>query len=151
MLPFIRMNRVKAPFTILIADRNRYVREFLKRELTGEGYRVILAKSAQEILDRIDDKKHVDLLILDLDVPGAKELSVLEKAEACIPPLPVVVHSFFSEYRDYSSLSSTTVFVEKRGTNIDHLKQVVLDSLQKSYPKRFKQGSDMGRHPAEEN
>lgn len=31
-------------FTILTADRNRNVREFLKREMIAEGYRVKVAK-----------------------------------------------------------------------------------------------------------
>ena len=37
-------------FTILISDRNRNVREFLKREMMGEAYRVRLAKSWREVL-----------------------------------------------------------------------------------------------------
>jgi DNA-binding NtrC family response regulator len=89
------MNRVRDHFIILVADRNRYVREFLRRELTGEGYEIILAKSAQDILDLIHEKRDMHLLILDVGVPCAKELSILEKAENRVPPLPVVVQSFF--------------------------------------------------------
>lgn len=37
-------------FTILIADRNSNVREFLKREMMTEGYRVRLAKDSREVL-----------------------------------------------------------------------------------------------------
>lgn len=37
-------------FTLLIADRNRNVREFLKRELIAEGYGVKVARNGQEIL-----------------------------------------------------------------------------------------------------
>ena len=144
------MNRVRAPFTILIADRNRYVREFLRRELTGDGYQVILAKSAQEILELMGDMTHADLLILDLDVPGVKNLSLLEKAEDRIPPLPVVVHAFSSDERDSSTLSSTAVFVEKTGNNIDQLKRVVMNMLEKVYPMRFSANSRMGRELEEE-
>jgi CheY-like chemotaxis protein len=35
---------VEKEFKILVADRNQRVREFLKRELMAEGYRVRLAK-----------------------------------------------------------------------------------------------------------
>lgn len=134
-------------FTILVADRNRYVREFLKRELTGEGYEILLAKSAQEILDLIHEKRDMHLLILDVDVPGAKELSILEKAEHRIPPLPVVVHSFFSDYREYASQSGTTVFVEKMGSNVDQLKRVVSEVLEKVSPVGFDAEMNMGRQP----
>ncbi|MBN1831543.1 MAG: response regulator [Deltaproteobacteria bacterium] len=124
-------------FTILVADRNRYVREFLRRELAGEGYEIILAKSAQEILDLIHEKRDMHLLILDVGVPCAKELSILEKAENRVPPLPVVVHSFFSDYREYASQSDTTVFVEKTGSNVDQLKRVVSEMLEKAPNMQF--------------
>jgi DNA-binding NtrC family response regulator len=143
------MNRVRNHFTILVADRNRYVREFLRRELTGEGYEIILAKSAQEIQDLIYEKRDMHLLILDVDVPGAKELSILEKAQDRIPPLLVVVHSFFSDYREYASQSATTVFVEKTGSNIDQLKRVVSEVLEKAYPMRFDAEINMGRQTDE--
>ena len=138
-------------FTILVADRNRYVREFLRRELAGEGYEVILAKSAQEILDLIREKRDMHLLVLDLDVPGAKELSILEKAEDRVPPLLVVVHSFFSDYREFANQSGTTVFVEKMGNNIDQLKQVVLEVLEKAYPVQFHAAINTGRQSDKED
>ena len=132
-------------FTILVADRNRYVREFLRRELIEEGYEIVLAKSAQEILGLVHGKRDIHLLIVDVDVPGAKELSVLDKVENRIPPLPVVIHSFFPDYREYASRSGTTVFVEKMGSNIDQLKRVVSDVLEKTSPVRFDEEMNMGR------
>jgi DNA-binding NtrC family response regulator len=143
------MNRVRDHFIILVADRNRYVREFLRRELTGEGYEIILAKSAQDILDLIHEKRDVHLLILDVGVPCAKELSILEKAENRVPPLPVVVHSFFSDYREYASQSDTTVFVEKMGTNVDQLKRVVSEVLGKTSPAGFDAELNMGKQTDE--
>jgi DNA-binding response OmpR family regulator len=43
---------VEKEFKILIADRNQHVREFLKRELMAEGYRVGLAKMSRKFLRR---------------------------------------------------------------------------------------------------
>ena len=37
-------------FTILIADRNRNVRNLLQREMTSEGYQVLLAENAREVI-----------------------------------------------------------------------------------------------------
>ncbi|MBW1738006.1 MAG: response regulator [Deltaproteobacteria bacterium] len=65
-------------FTILIADRNRNVREFLKREMIAEGYRVRLAKNGQEVLKLAYQHGPLDLLILDMDLPDAIEIPVLE-------------------------------------------------------------------------
>ena len=38
---------------ILIADRNRHVRDFLRRELGAEGYQVEVARDGREVLGRI--------------------------------------------------------------------------------------------------
>lgn len=103
----------------------------------AEGYKVQLAKTGREVLNAVFDDERLDLLILDMDLPDAKEMSLLEKVEDRIPTLPVVVHTFLEEYPNHQIRLSTTAFVEKEGTNIDRLKQVILESLRKSYPQRF--------------
>lgn len=124
-------------FTILVSDRNRYVREFLKRELTAQGYRVKLARTGREVLKEVFNHEALDLLILDLDLPEVKELSIMEKLGDRIPAIPVVIHCFLEEYVNHQGRLSTTAFVEKEGTNIDRLKAVVLELLRKTYPMRF--------------
>jgi DNA-binding NtrC family response regulator len=137
---------MREPFTILIADRNPHVREFLKREMVAEGFRVKLAKSGREVLKLIFNQENLDLLILDLDLPDASELSVLEKVQDRIPTLPVVVHAFTSDYsEEHPAVSSATAFVEKRGSNIDRLKKVVSEVLRRSYPMRFDQEQGIGQ------
>ena len=124
-------------FTILIADRNRHVREFLKREMSAAGYRVRLAKNGREVLEQVYHHEPLDLLILDLDLPDAGEVAILESIEDRIPTLPVVVHSFLSDYANHPAVLSTAVFVEKKGSSIDPLKRVVFEVLNKSNPKRI--------------
>jgi len=128
---------MKNEFTILIADRNPHVRGFLKREMTAEGYRVQLAKNGREVVDRAYRNEPMDLLIVDIDLPDADEISVLEKIQNRIPTLPVVVHTFLVEYLEHAAILSTGAFVEKEGTNIDRLKKVVGEVLRRMYPHRF--------------
>jgi DNA-binding NtrC family response regulator len=116
-------------FTILIADRNRHVRELLKREMMAEGYRVRLAKNGREVLEQVYQYEPLDLLILDLDLPDAGEVAILESIEDRIPTLPVVVHTFLSDYTNNRAVLSTAVFVEKKGSSIESLKKVVFDVL----------------------
>ena len=71
--------------TILIADRNRHVREFLKRELAAVGYRVRLAKNGREVLNWVNHYPPPDLLILDLNLPDEPELGILEKLHQAMP------------------------------------------------------------------
>ena len=66
---------MKENFTLLIADRNRNIREFLQRELITDGYRVLLACDGRQVL-KIIDNEAPDLLIIDLDIPYADEIRV---------------------------------------------------------------------------
>ena len=122
-------------FTILIADRNRHVRELLKREMRAEGYRVRLAKNGREVLEQVYRYEPLDLLILDLDLPDAGEVAVLESIEDRIPTLPVVVHTFLSDYANNRCVLGTAVFVEKKGSSIESLKKVVFEVLHNSNSK----------------
>jgi len=124
-------------FTILIADRNPHVRRYLKREMMAEGYRVRLAKNGREVVDRAYRNEPLDLLIVDIDLPDVDEISVLEKIQNRIPTLPVVVHTFQTEYLEHAAILSTGAVVEKEGTNIDRLKKVVGEVLRRMYPHRF--------------
>ena len=120
-------------YTILIADRNRHVREFLKREMLAEGYQVRLAKTTREVLTSVYHPEPLDLVILDLDLPEVNELGVLEKIQDRIPTLPLVLHSFNTDYAgNRPDMVSMAVFVEKSGDSIEGLKKVVSDLLHKS-------------------
>ena len=116
-------------FTILIADRNPNVREFLKREMMAEGYRVRLAKDSREVLKWVFSQAPLDLLILDPDLPDGEEVELFIQINDRIPQLPVVIHSFKTDYADYPEALITTVFVEKQGNSIEYLKKVVSEML----------------------
>ena len=123
-------------FTLLIADRNRNVREFLKRELIAEGFRVKVAKNGQEVLKWAYHQEHLDLLILDVDLPDSNEIPVIEILADRIPVLPVVIHSFSSDYCNHLSYPGMTAFVEKSGNSVEQLKKVVFDVLRNAAQER---------------
>ncbi|MEA1947828.1 MAG: response regulator [Thermodesulfobacteriota bacterium] len=118
-------------FKILVADRNQNVREFIKRELMAEGYRVGLAKNVQEVLKKVHQTEALDLLILDPDLPGTDKLSLLKELQDRIPALPVVVHSYLTDYTDHTNIFSELAFVEKSGSSIEGLKKMVYEILRK--------------------
>lgn len=120
---------MKKQTTILIADRNPHVREFLKREMASEGYTVRLAKNAQEVHDRIYQSEDLDLVILDPDLPGKDKTTVLTEIQDRVPSLPLVLHMFASENNTDDILPADAVYVEKSGTSILYLKQIVADLL----------------------
>ena len=122
---------MKKEFKILVADRNQHIREFLKRELMAEGYRVGLAKNVQEVLKKVYHSETLDLLILDPDLPGAEILSLFKKLQDRIPVLPVVVHTYLKDYTDDTNILSEVAFVEKSGSSVEGLKKTVYSMLRK--------------------
>ncbi len=119
---------------ILVADRNRHVREFLRRELTADGYLVEVARDGRELLSQLDGTEPPQLLILDLEIPYLEEEVLWERLQAYQPPLPVVIHTFLPEYPTHLIVPLAAAFLEKRG-DTDQLKAVVADVLGKHYPR----------------
>jgi len=118
---------------ILIADRNRHVRDFLRRELSAEGYQVEVARDGREVLNRINGEAPPHLLILDLEIPYLDESEVWARLKDRQPPLPVVIHTFLPEYPTNLTLPIAAAFLEKKG-DTDLLKTVVAQVIEKHYP-----------------
>ncbi len=124
-------------FGILIADRNRHVREFLQRELVADGYRVMTAKNGREVLELLDVGEPPDLLILDLEISAISGLEVLKRLQIDKPWLPVLVHSFLTDCANDPAVQKAAGFYEKRGNNVDGFRATVAELLREAYPHRF--------------
>ncbi len=130
-----RSTKMKKTFTILIADKNRNVRDFLRREFSAEGYEVAVAEDGGRIIAEIEREDVVDLLVFDLEMPDADSSKIFEKSRERRPPLPVIVHTFLTEESERKNSNRGEIYIEKSG-NIDHLKAAVADMLKKYYPDR---------------
>ena len=135
--------------TILIGDRNRHIREFLMREMGAEGYRIRLAKNAREVIQRIYSPEPLDLVILDLDMPDMEVLPILEELENRLPTLPLIIHTFRTDYAEHSKVMAMATFVEKSGNSIDDLKKVVRQVLRKTHPEIPGPAEDLGPQSAD--
>jgi two-component system nitrogen regulation response regulator NtrX len=80
------------PKTILIADDEPGIRSSLQKLLEFEGYRVVLAEDGARALDVLRDRP-VDLVLLDIKMPGLDGLEVLSQIHRDLPQLPVVIIS----------------------------------------------------------
>lgn len=54
--------------TILVTDRNKYIRELVKRELSFAGYTIHVAESIHEIQSILNSTMEIDAMILDADL-----------------------------------------------------------------------------------
>ncbi len=127
---------MKTNFTLLIADRNPNVRTFLQREMTAAGYRTLLAENASEVIKLAFERKPLDMIILDPDFPDADETRMLAHLMDRIPVLPIVVHTYPSEHGNDSKGMAGVIFVEKRGSSVERLKQVVHEILIDTHSRR---------------
>jgi DNA-binding NtrC family response regulator len=130
---------VKHKFSILIADRNPHVRELLRREMTAEGYQVRLAENGRQLLKKAFQNEHLDLLIVDPDLPDVDGPSLLAELQDRIPSVPIIVHSFLSDQMEYLGLPNSVAFIEKQGRSIEQLKKMVSEIL---YTPRRTQGRE---------
>lgn len=123
-------------FKILIAERNRRIRQFLEREFLAGGYRVALAESGSDLSRIVREDYVLDLLILDDELPGLAESRLVEEVANRIPSLPFILHGFSRESADLGLVEAAAVFVEKTG-NIEGLIHAVREVLRSTYPSRF--------------
>lgn len=129
------------PFKILVTDRNRRVRELLRRELAAAGYQVVVARDSREILLLIagDDPPH--LLLLDPEIFNFSEPQFLEQIQKLYPGLPVIIHTFLlDDFNHWQGLRGIVLLEKKE--DIDLLKQVVAEVIDRNYPPRLVLGQD---------
>jgi DNA-binding response OmpR family regulator len=93
--------RVDAERTLLVVDDNMGNRDLLSRRLERKGFRVITAEDGQRALDILATSK-VDLVLLDINMPGLTGLDVLRKVRETQTPsaLPVVMVTARTESED---------------------------------------------------
>lgn len=75
---------------ILVVDDDASVRELLGRVLAGEGHGARMAANGPEAL-AIAAGGHLDLVLLDLNLPGKSGWEVFERLSADHPLLPVII------------------------------------------------------------
>lgn len=70
-----------SPATVLVADDDPLVRTVLRMALTGMGCAVLEARTTSEVVD-LDPALAVDLVILDLNMPGGAAVESLDALSA---------------------------------------------------------------------
>src|SRR5512132_1138704 len=80
------------PATVLLVDDEKNIQLTLSRALSMEGYAVEVAGGGREALEKIAALP-VDVVVMDVRMPGLDGISVLAKARETRPELPVVIMS----------------------------------------------------------
>ena len=80
------------PLHLLVIDNDRFVREACKEAAAALGYHTIATGSAEQAFWLVDSES-VDVVILDLNLPGAGGLEVLRQLKRMQPDIEVIVTS----------------------------------------------------------
>jgi DNA-binding NtrC family response regulator len=115
--------------TILIADDDNAIRRTLELHLSEEGYVVRTAADGHDAIDKAEQHE-VDLMLLDLRLPGLDGFEVLRIIKEKRPTLPVIMITAYDDM-------ATAIEAIRLGA-IDHLgKPVDLDHLDEIIRKVF--------------
>ena len=75
---------------IVIVDDDARIRDLLRRFLSQEGFDVLLAEDGRA-LDRILQRETIDMMVLDLMLPGEDGLSICKRLRASGVKTPVIM------------------------------------------------------------
>lgn len=75
---------------ILVVDDDPRLRDLLRRYLNEQGYQALTAEDVRE-MNKIWQREHIDLLVLDLMLPGEDGLSVCRRLRANQDRTPIIM------------------------------------------------------------
>ena len=78
------------PNRVVIVDDDARIRDLLRRYLTQEGFDVLLAEDAKA-LNRVLTRETVDLIVLDLMLPGEDGLSICRRLRSLKDTTPIIM------------------------------------------------------------
>jgi signal transduction histidine kinase/ActR/RegA family two-component response regulator len=83
--------------TILLVDDEQMIIEVGEAVLSELGYRVLTALGGEEAIDRVEDhQEQIDLVILDLIMPGMDGEATFDRLRKIHPDLPVILSSGYA-------------------------------------------------------
>ena len=85
--------------TILVVDDDDPIRRLIELELKEDGYEVLTAANAQDALKLVQTEP-LDLVILDIRMPGMDGLEALPRILGLKEGLKVILNTAYSQYQE---------------------------------------------------
>jgi two-component system, response regulator, stage 0 sporulation protein F len=115
--------------TILVVDDDEAIRTLLQEELEEEGYKVLIATNARDALKMVASEA-LDLVILDIRMPGMDGLEALPRILGIKEGLPVIMNTAYSQYQDSFMSWAADAYVVK-SSDLTELKEKVRELVNK--------------------
>jgi DNA-binding response OmpR family regulator len=113
--------------TILLADDDAAMRDFVKRALSSEGHTVYAADDGTEALKLLDAHGGaIGIIVTDLDMPGLDGISLAKEARARHPGIAIVFMTAFADQLDRTRVLGTErITALAKPFPLDKIKQTV--------------------------
>ena len=115
--------------TILVVDDDEAIRTLLQEELEEEGYKVLIATNARDALKMVDAEP-LDLVILDIRMPGMDGLEALPRILGIKEGLPVIMNTAYSQYQDSFMSWAADAYIVK-SSDLSELKAKIKELINK--------------------
>lgn len=112
---------------LLIVEDESSLRELYEEELAEEGYEIITASNGIEALDIIRNDR-VDMIILDISMPGMDGIVTLGKVVSEERKIPVIIYTAYSDYKNNFMTWTADAYLTK-SSNLDELKKKINNLL----------------------
>lgn len=112
---------------ILVVDDEEGLRLLYKEELEDEGAEVVVAASGEEALEKLDGNE-IDLVLLDIKMPGMDGVEVLRRVKEKYQDLPVILCTAYPHYKhDFGTWASDAYVI--KSSDLTELKQTIKEIL----------------------
>ena len=115
--------------TILIVDDEKNLCRLYEKELTKDGYHIVLAHSGTEGLEKVQECAP-DLVVLDIRMPGMDGIETLSKILGKNNRLPVILNTAFSSYQNNYMSWAADAYVSK-SSDLTELRSKIKEILEK--------------------
>jgi DNA-binding response OmpR family regulator len=115
--------------TILVVDDDEAIRTLLQEELEEEGYKVLIATNARDALKMVAAEP-LDLVVLDIRMPGMDGLEALPRILGIKEGLPVIMNTAYSQYQDSFMSWAADAYVVK-SSDLTELKEKIKELINK--------------------
>ena len=113
--------------TILVVDDDDPIRRLIELELKDDGYNVLTASNAQDAL-KLVQAESLDLVILDIRMPGMDGLEALPRILGLKEGLKVILNTAYSQYQESFMSWAADAYIIK-SADLSELKAKVKELL----------------------
>jgi CheY-like chemotaxis protein len=119
--------------TILVVDDDAGVREVAVTSLQSLGYQTLAAENGPAALDVLASADRVDLLLVDMAMPGMSGVELIRKARERLPGLRAMLVTGYADLTAFSPAEGDLVL--QKPYRLERFASSVADALQRAPPK----------------